>query len=140
MSVVTMPKGRPEVDSLLTAAARLFTAGARRAMVRGVHRPARPPGRPADVCLCAARFWLSGDAVGSANIASLGWPRPSTRCWARCWTGGFRWRGVDRPALDGRPAVAGRPRGGGTVLFPARVSWNWRCAPATRSAARWSRS
>ncbi|WP_428977512.1 SDR family NAD(P)-dependent oxidoreductase [Mycobacterium avium] len=119
MSVVTMPKGRPEVDSLLTAAARLFTAGADvrwSAAFTGLH--ARRVDLPT-YAFARRRFWLSGDAVGSANIASLGLAEAEHPLLGAV---------LDRPdsggvVLTGRLSTAAQPwladhAVAGTVLFP----------------------
>lgn len=118
-SVLTMAKGRPEVDSLLRAAGQLFTAGAD---VRWAAAFADPTARTVELPTYAfvrRRFWLSGDSVGSANIASLGLAEAEHALLGAV---------VDRPdsggvVLTGRLSVAAQPwladhAVAGTVLFP----------------------
>ncbi|OBH79451.1 polyketide synthase [Mycobacterium mantenii] len=118
-SVVTMAKGRPEVDSLLRAAGQLFTTGAD---VRWAAAFADSDARRVELPTYAfvrRRFWLSGDSVGSANIASLGLAEAEHALLGAV---------VDRPdsggvVLTGRLSLAAQPwladhAVGGTVLFP----------------------
>lgn len=118
-SVVSLAKGRPEADSLLLAAGRLFTAGAdvqwaaafADANARRVELPT--------YAFAHRRFWLSNDSVGSANIASLGLAEAEHALLGAV---------VDRPdsggvVLTGRLSVAAQPwladhAVAGTVLFP----------------------
>ncbi|MCV6971317.1 type I polyketide synthase [Mycobacterium bohemicum] len=94
-AVVTMPKDRPEIDSLLSAAGRLFTAGI------GVDWAAAFDGlqaRRVDLPTYAfqpLRYWLSPDAVGSRDV------------------GGAGLTGAEHPLLG---AVVERPDSGGVVL------------------------
>lgn len=116
-SVVTMAKGRPEVDALLRAAGQLFTAGAD---VRwaAAFTDARRVELPT-YAFVRRRFWLSSDSVGSANIASLGLAEAEHALLGAV---------VDRPdsggvVLTGRLSVAAQPwladhAVAGTVLFP----------------------
>ncbi len=118
-SVVTMAKGRPEVDSLLWAAGQLFTAGAD---VRWASAFADPTAHRVELPTYAfvrRRFWLSSDSVGSANIASLGLVEAEHALLGAV---------VDRPdsggvVLTGRLSLAAQPwladhAVAGTVLFP----------------------
>ncbi|OBK63007.1 polyketide synthase [Mycobacterium colombiense] len=118
-SVVTMAKGRPEVDSLLWAAGQLFTAGAD---VRWAAAFADPTAHRVELPTYAfvrRRFWLSSDSVGSANIASLGLAEAEHALLGAV---------VDRPdsggvVLTGRLSIAAQPwladhAVAGTVLFP----------------------
>ncbi|WP_438502117.1 SDR family NAD(P)-dependent oxidoreductase [Mycobacterium arosiense] len=118
-TVVTMAKGHPEVDSLLRAAGELFTAGAD---VQWAAAFADLPARRVELPTYAfvrRRFWLSGDSVGSANIASLGLAEAEHALLGAV---------VDRPdsggvVLTGRLSVAAQPwladhAVAGTVLFP----------------------
>ncbi|MDM4142048.1 type I polyketide synthase [Mycobacterium sp. FLAC0960] len=118
-TVVTMAKGRPEVDSLLRAAGEMFTGGAE---VRWAAAFADLHARRIELPTYAfvrRRFWLSGDAVGSANIASLGLAEAEHPLLGAV---------VDRPdsggvVLTGRLSVAAQPwladhAVAGTVLFP----------------------
>ncbi|RAU91271.1 polyketide synthase [Mycobacterium colombiense] len=118
-TVVTMAKGRPEIDSLLRAAGELFTAGADvqwAAAFADLHpRRVELP----TYAFVRRRFWLSGDSVGSANIASLGLAEAEHALLGAV---------VDRPdsggvVLTGRLSVAAQPwladhAVAGTVLFP----------------------
>lgn len=118
-TVVTMAKGRPEIDSLLRAAGELFTAGADvqwAAAFADLHpRRVELP----TYAFVRRRFWLSGDSVGSANIASLGLAEAEHALLGAV---------VDRPdsggvVLTGRLSLAAQPwladhAVAGTVLFP----------------------
>ncbi|WP_369829701.1 SDR family NAD(P)-dependent oxidoreductase [Mycobacterium sp. E2479] len=119
ISVMTMAKGRPEVDSLLRAAGQLFTAGAE---VRWAAAFAETDARRVELptyAFARRRFWLSSDSVGSANIASLGLAEAEHALLGAV---------VDRPdsggvVLTGRLSLAAQPwladhAVGGTVLFP----------------------
>ncbi len=116
-SVVTMAKGRPEVDSLLRAAGQLFTAGADvrwAGAFADAHRVELPT-----YAFVRRRFWLSSDSVGSANIASLGLAEAEHALLGAV---------VERPdsggvVLTGRLSIAAQPwladhAVAGTVLFP----------------------
>ncbi|OBC00184.1 type I polyketide synthase [Mycobacterium sp. 852002-40037_SCH5390672] len=118
-SVVTMAKGRPEVDSLLRAAGQLFTDGAD---VHWAAAFAELNARRVELPTYAfvrRRFWLPSDSVGSANIASLGLAEAEHALLGAV---------VDRPdsggvVLTGRLSVAAQPwladhTVAGTVLFP----------------------
>ncbi|WP_419538311.1 SDR family NAD(P)-dependent oxidoreductase [Mycobacterium colombiense] len=118
-SVVTMAKGRPEVDSLLRAAGQLFTAGADvRWAAAFADRTAQRVELPT-YAFVRRRFWLSSDSVGSANIASLGLAEAEHALLGAV---------VDRPdsggvVLTGRLSIAAQPwladhAVAGTVLFP----------------------
>ncbi|MGO8770367.1 SDR family NAD(P)-dependent oxidoreductase [Mycobacterium sp.] len=94
-AVVTMPKDRPEVYSLLLAAGRLFTAGAGvqwAAAFDGLH--ARRVDLPT-YAFQPRRYWLSPDAVGWQDV------------------GGAGLVGAEHPMLG---AVVERPDSGGVVL------------------------
>ncbi|MGF2947449.1 beta-ketoacyl synthase N-terminal-like domain-containing protein, partial [Mycobacterium sp. Lab-001] len=72
MSVVTMPKDRPEVDALLTAAGRLFAAGVGvdwRVVFAGLD--ARTVPLPT-YAFQRRRFWLPASSVGSRDAGGLG--------------------------------------------------------------------
>ncbi|MEE2854191.1 MAG: SDR family NAD(P)-dependent oxidoreductase [Actinomycetota bacterium] len=118
-SVVTMAKGRPEVDSLLRAAGQLFTAGTE---VRWAAAFADSNAQRVELPTYAfvrRHFWLSSDSVGSANIASLGLAEAEHALLGAV---------VDRPdsggvVLTGRLSLAAQPwladhAVAGTVLFP----------------------
>ncbi|MEE3753249.1 type I polyketide synthase [Mycobacterium intracellulare] len=118
MSVVSMAKGRPEVDSLLSAAGQLFATGSDvdwSASFTGLN--ARRIALPT-YAFVRRRFWLSSDSVGSANIASLGLAEAEHALLGAV---------VDRPdsggvVLTGRLSTAAQPwladhAVGGTVLF-----------------------
>ncbi len=119
ISVVSMAKDRPEVDSLLSAAAQLFVTGADvdwSAAFTGVNpRRIELP----TYAFVRRRFWLSSDSVGSANIASLGLTEAQHALLGAV---------VDRPdsggvVLTGRLSTAAQPwladhAVAGTVLFP----------------------
>lgn len=130
-------QGPPEVDSLLSAAGQLFATGSDldwSAAFTGLSARRIPLPTYAFV---RRRFWLSSDSVGSANIASLGLTEAEHALLGAV---------VDRPdsggvVLTGRLSTAAQPWLGdhavaGTVLFPGRASWSWRCGRVTRSAAR----
>ncbi|MGV0693719.1 SDR family NAD(P)-dependent oxidoreductase [Mycobacterium paraintracellulare] len=119
ISVVSMAKGRPEVDSLLSAAGQLFATGSDldwSAAFTGLSARRIPLPTYAFV---RRRFWLSSDSVGSANIASLGLTEAEHALLGAV---------VDRPdsggvVLTGRLSTAAQPWLGdhavaGTVLFP----------------------
>ncbi|WP_145013573.1 type I polyketide synthase [Mycobacterium marseillense] len=119
MSVVSMAKGRPEVDSLLSAAGQLFATGSDvdwSAAFTGLN--ARRIALPT-YAFVRRRFWLSSDSVGSANIASLGLTDAEHALLGAV---------VDRPdsggmVLTGRLSTAAQPwladhAVAGTVLFP----------------------
>src|SRR6185312_4810745 len=119
MSVVSMAKGRPEVDSLLLAAGQLFATGSDvewSAAFAGLNtRRIELP----TYAFVRHRFWLSSDSVGSANIASLGLAEAEHALLGAV---------VDRPdsggvVLTGRLSTAAQPwladhAVAGTVLFP----------------------
>ncbi len=72
MSVVTMAKDHPEIDSLLTAAARLFTSGvpvdwAATFSGQGAQRVDLPT-----YAFQHRRFWLPAEMVGSGDVGGLG--------------------------------------------------------------------
>jgi polyketide synthase 7 len=72
MSVVTMPKDRPEVESLLSAAGQLFTTGINLDWAQAftgldAHRVDLPT-----YAFVRRRFWLSTESVGPRNVSSLG--------------------------------------------------------------------
>ncbi|MFY2861671.1 beta-ketoacyl synthase N-terminal-like domain-containing protein, partial [Mycobacterium sp. THU-M104] len=95
MPVVTMPKEGPEIDALLTAAGRLFTAGAGvdwRAAFAGLD--ARTVPLPT-YAFQRRRFWLPASSVGSRDAGGLGLA------------------GTGHPLLG---AVVRRPDSGGVVL------------------------
>ncbi|MEB4211036.1 SDR family NAD(P)-dependent oxidoreductase [Mycobacterium sp. 94-17] len=118
-SVVTMPKGRPEVDSLLRAAGQLFTAGAdvRWAAAFDGCQPQRL--ELPTYAFVRRRFWLPSDSVGAANIAGLGLAEAGHALLGAV---------VERPdsggvVLTGRLSLAAQPwladhAVAGTVLFP----------------------
>ncbi|WP_297593968.1 type I polyketide synthase [Mycobacterium sp.] len=119
MSVVSMAKGRPEVDSLLLAAGQLFATGSDvewSAAFAGLNtRRIELP----TYAFVRRRFWLSSDSVGSAKIASLGLAEAEHALLGAV---------VDRPdsggvVLTGRLSTAAQPwladhAVAGTVLFP----------------------
>ncbi|MEY8016514.1 SDR family NAD(P)-dependent oxidoreductase [Mycobacterium servetii] len=95
MSVVTMPKNGPEIDALLAAAGRLFTAGAGvdwRAVFAGLDVRTVPLPTYA---FQRRRFWLPASSVGSRDAGGLGLV------------------GTGHPLLG---AVVQRPDSGGVVL------------------------
>ncbi|OBG22025.1 type I polyketide synthase [Mycobacterium sp. 852002-51057_SCH5723018] len=105
-SVVTLAKGRPETDSLLTAAGRLFVTGI------GVDWAAAFAGLAArriplpTYAFQRRRFWLPAESVGSRDVSAAGLV------------------GAGHPLLD---AVVERPDSGGVVLTgrlsPAGQPW-----------------
>ena len=119
MPVVTMAKDRPEVDSLLMAAGRLFAIGA------GVDWAAAFAGLGAQrvglptYAFQRRRFWLPAEAVGSGDVGGLGVLGAEH---------GLLGAVVERPdsggvVLTGRLSVAGQPwladhTVAGLVLFP----------------------
>ena len=118
-SVVTMPKDRPEVASLLTAAGRLFAIGV------GVDWPAGFAGlnvRHVELPTYAfvrRRFWLPAESVGSRDVGSVGLVGAEHALLGAV---------VERPdsggvVLTGRLSTAAQPwladhAVAGTVLFP----------------------
>jgi len=119
MSVVTMAKDRPEIDSALGAAGRLFTAGLGvdwRAAFAGldVVRVQLPT-----YAFQRQRFWLSAESVGSRDAGGLGLTGAEH---------GLLGAVVQRPdsgevVLTGRFSVGAQPwladhAVGGVVLFP----------------------
>jgi len=119
MPVVTMPKDRPEIDALLTAAGRLFTAGIAvdwRAVFAGLD--ARTVPLPT-YAFQRRRFWLPASAVGSRDAGGLGLAEAGH---------GLLGAVVQRPdsggvVLTGRLSVGTQPwladhAVGGVVLFP----------------------
>ncbi len=119
ISVVTMVKDRPEIDSLLGAAGRLFTAGL------GVDWRAAFAGLDARRVLLPTyafqrqRFWLPAESVGSRDAVGLGLAGAEH---------GLLGAVVQRPdsggvVLTGRLSVGAQPwladhAVGGVVLFP----------------------
>ncbi|WP_232001200.1 type I polyketide synthase, partial [Mycobacterium sp. 1165178.9] len=118
-SVVTMAKGRPEVDSLLRAAGQLFTAGVDLRWAAAFADSNAQRVELPTYAFVRRRFWLSSDSVGSANIASLGLAEAEHALLGAV---------VDRPdsggvVLTGRLSLAAQPwladhAVAGTVLFP----------------------
>ena len=118
-SVVTMVKGRPEVDSLLRAAGQLFTAGTDVQWAAAFADSNAQRVELPTYAFVRRRFWLSNDSVGSANIASLGLAEAGHALLGAV---------VDRPdsggvVLTGRLSLAAQPwladhTVAGTVLFP----------------------
>ncbi len=116
ISVVTMAKDGPEVESLLNAAGRLFTAGVRVDLAGRVRRLRGTPGGPSDVWLCPTTI-LAGRRAGCAArqgkpvsgpgraVARLA-PRGATEAAGRA---GLRARGR-RLGTTGRPCHRPRPR------------------------------
>ncbi|HEX5254871.1 MAG TPA: SDR family NAD(P)-dependent oxidoreductase [Mycobacterium sp.] len=118
-SVVTMAKGRPEVESLLRAAGQLFTAGADVQWAAAFSDPSAQRVELPTYAFVRRRFWLSSDSVGSTNITSLGLAEAEHALLGAV---------VERPdsggvVLTGRLSLAAQPwladhAVAGTVLFP----------------------
>jgi acyl transferase domain-containing protein/acyl carrier protein len=118
-SVVTMAKGRPEVESLLRAAGQLFTAGADVQWAAAFADSSAQRVELPTYAFVRRRFWLSSDSLGSANIASLGLAEAEHALLGAV---------VERPdsggvVLTGRLSLAAQPwladhAVAGTVLFP----------------------
>ena len=136
------PKTGRETESLLSAAGAAVRRGVGvdwRAVFAGwVPRVELPTYAFHAATVLVARRVRSG----SGNVGGVGSGRG--RAWVVGCGGGaarFGWGGVDRAVIVGRAAVVGRSRRRrGGVVSRARGSWSWCCGPATRSAARWSRS
>ncbi|MBV8786932.1 MAG: polyketide synthase dehydratase domain-containing protein, partial [Mycobacterium sp.] len=118
-SVVTMPKGRPEVESVLRAAGQLFTIGIN---LEWAQVFAGLDARRVDLPTYAfvrRRFWLPTESVGPRNVGSLGLVEAEHALLGAV---------VERPdsggvVLTGRLSVSAQPwladhAVAGTVMFP----------------------
>ena len=119
MSVVTMPKDRPEVESLLSAAAHLFTNGVDLDWTQAFDGLDAQRVELPTYAFVRRRFWLPTESVGPRNVGSLGLVEAEHALLGAV---------VERPdsggvVLTGRLSVSAQPwladhAVAGTVLFP----------------------
>jgi acyl transferase domain-containing protein/NADPH:quinone reductase-like Zn-dependent oxidoreductase/NADP-dependent 3-hydroxy acid dehydrogenase YdfG/acyl carrier protein len=119
MSVVTMPKDRPEIDSLLAAAGQLFVIGTNVDWAGAFADVTAQRVELPTYAFVQRRFWLPTESVGSAKIGSLGLAEAEHALLGAV---------VDRPdsggvVLTGRLSTSAQPwladhAVAGTVLFP----------------------